>query len=159
MNVSVSSNLSCVSFVVFFEMPAIFYMYCDVMADYPVKGDHWNYEVCSSCGYAGRLICCDTCPQAFHSFDCLEVPVDPETHEGEWHCNACLERENPTPVDDIGDATALAYTLKTINTKRYLLNGETRGYFEGVQTTNTVDGDEILEFDVYTDDGLPTKKK
>ena len=129
------------------------------MADIHFKGGHWNYEVCSACGYAGALICCDTCPQAFHSFDCLEMPVDPDTHEGEWHCNTCLERANPSPVEDIGDATTMASQLKTINTKRYLLNSETRNYFEGVQTTNTVEGDEIVEFDVYADDSLAAKKK
>ena len=42
-------------------------------------------SVCGDCGEGGMLLCCDTCPAAFH-LQCLGLAVPPQ---GEWTCPDC----------------------------------------------------------------------
>lgn len=44
-----------------------------------------NDDLCSICADGGDLLCCDTCPRAFHA-ECLSLPVIPE---GKFHCRYC----------------------------------------------------------------------
>jgi hypothetical protein len=40
------------------------------------------------------LLCCDTCPNAYH-FDCLKPPLDPkDPPAGDWHCPKCAIRNS-----------------------------------------------------------------
>ncbi|KAJ5102170.1 hypothetical protein NUU61_004392 [Penicillium alfredii] len=53
-----------------------------------------NSDNCYECGSGGELLCCDTCPNAFH-FKCLNPPMDPKNPpQGEWYCPRCTVR-NP----------------------------------------------------------------
>jgi hypothetical protein len=46
-----------------------------------------NYDLCGVCGGSGALICCDTCPQAFHSKCARQIPKG----SGTWSCPSCRE--------------------------------------------------------------------
>ena len=47
-------------------------------------GEH--ADLCLNCGEPGELLCCDTCPSAFHT-SCLNLSSIPE---GAWHCDICM---------------------------------------------------------------------
>ncbi|XVE59451.1 hypothetical protein DITRI_Ditri05aG0047700 [Diplodiscus trichospermus] len=44
-----------------------------------------NDDLCSICLDGGNLLCCDTCPRAFHK-ECVCLPSIPT---GTWHCRYC----------------------------------------------------------------------
>ncbi|XWS71551.1 hypothetical protein CRYUN_Cryun03dG0147300 [Craigia yunnanensis] len=44
-----------------------------------------NDDLCSICLDGGNLLCCDTCPRAFHK-ECVSLPSIPT---GTWHCRYC----------------------------------------------------------------------
>lgn len=44
--------------------------------------------MCEICEGEGEVLCCDTCPKAYH-LECLKLKQVPE---GEWSCFKCLER-------------------------------------------------------------------
>ncbi|KAH1130676.1 hypothetical protein J1N35_002054 [Gossypium stocksii] len=44
-----------------------------------------NDDLCSICLDGGNLLCCDTCPRAFH-IECISLPCIPT---GTWHCRYC----------------------------------------------------------------------
>ncbi|KAL8089919.1 uncharacterized protein LOC141697116 [Apium graveolens] len=44
-----------------------------------------NDDLCSICADGGELLCCDTCPRAFHS-ECLSMQDIPK---GKFHCRYC----------------------------------------------------------------------
>ncbi|XP_022755912.1 uncharacterized protein LOC111303754 isoform X2 [Durio zibethinus] len=44
-----------------------------------------NDDLCSICLDGGKLLCCDTCPRAFHK-DCVSLSSIPT---GTWHCRYC----------------------------------------------------------------------
>ncbi|GMI88972.1 hypothetical protein like AT2G27980 [Hibiscus trionum] len=44
-----------------------------------------NDDLCSICLDGGNLLCCDTCPRAFHP-ECISLPCIPS---GTWHCRYC----------------------------------------------------------------------
>ncbi|KAK5818415.1 hypothetical protein PVK06_023352 [Gossypium arboreum] len=44
-----------------------------------------NDDLCSICLDGGNLLCCDTCPRAFH-LECISLPRIPI---GTWHCRYC----------------------------------------------------------------------
>jgi chromodomain-helicase-DNA-binding protein 4 len=52
----------------------------------PVKDDH-HEEFCKVCNDGGELLCCDYCPQAYHTF-CLMPPLK-NVPDGEWLCPRC----------------------------------------------------------------------
>merc|ERR1719424_1966576 len=45
-----------------------------------------NFDLCAKCGVGGDLICCDSCPQAFH-LSCARLSHVPD---GIWRCPTCL---------------------------------------------------------------------
>lgn len=46
-----------------------------------------NNDHCGMCGKGGELLCCDSCPQAFH-LACLAMT---ELPPGDWFCAMCRE--------------------------------------------------------------------
>lgn len=49
------------------------------------EDDHM--EFCRVCKDGGELLCCDSCPSAYHTF-CLNPPIK-DIPDGEWHCPRC----------------------------------------------------------------------
>ena len=49
--------------------------------------DDPHMEFCHVCKDGGELLCCDSCPSAYHIF-CLSPPVA-EVPTGRWHCPRC----------------------------------------------------------------------
>jgi len=56
-----------------------------------------NVNQCAECGYTGDLICCDTCPRAFHEA-CL--PIDKSSIPDSWSCHHCEREKKPDPKED-----------------------------------------------------------
>ncbi|XP_069507600.1 histone-lysine N-methyltransferase, H3 lysine-36 specific isoform X2 [Ambystoma mexicanum] len=60
----------------------------------PRKGcknhEHINVSWCFVCSEGGSLICCDSCPAAFHR-ECLNIDIP----EGNWFCNDCRAGKRP----------------------------------------------------------------
>ncbi|KAF2321699.1 hypothetical protein GH714_001605 [Hevea brasiliensis] len=56
-----------------------------------------NSDECGLCGMYGTLLCCDSCPSAYHS-RCIGV-VKMHIPEGPWHCPECtINKLGPTVV-------------------------------------------------------------
>ena len=49
--------------------------------------DEDHMEFCRSCKEGGELLCCDSCPNAYH-LRCVEPPLE-EIPDGEWTCHRC----------------------------------------------------------------------
>lgn len=49
-----------------------------------IKNRHYFYRICKD---GGELLCCDSCPSAYHRF-CLNPPLE-EVPDGEWKCPRC----------------------------------------------------------------------
>ncbi|XP_043918229.1 histone-lysine N-methyltransferase NSD2 [Protopterus annectens] len=66
----------------------------------PVKGNshhaHVNVAWCFVCSKGGSLLCCESCPAAFHP-DCLNI----EMPDGSWYCNDCKNGRKPQYHDII----------------------------------------------------------
>nr|XP_055033870.1 histone-lysine N-methyltransferase, H3 lysine-36 specific [Misgurnus anguillicaudatus] len=60
----------------------------------PRKGcknhEHINVSWCFVCSEGGSLLCCESCPAAFHR-ECLNI----EMPQGSWYCNDCLAGKKP----------------------------------------------------------------
>ncbi|XP_069100621.1 histone-lysine N-methyltransferase, H3 lysine-36 specific-like isoform X1 [Pleurodeles waltl] len=52
--------------------------------------EHINVSWCFVCSEGGSLICCDSCPAAFHR-ECLNIDIP----EGSWFCNDCRAGKKP----------------------------------------------------------------
>ena len=50
------------------------------------EDDH--VEFCRVCKDGGDLMCCDSCPSAYHPH-CLNPPVEAVPKDEEWHCPRC----------------------------------------------------------------------
>lgn len=44
-------------------------------------------DVCGRCGHEGELLCCQTCPRAFH-LSCVVPPLQ-EIPLDDWFCSVC----------------------------------------------------------------------
>ena len=51
------------------------------------EDDVRNHDYCHACQQRGKIILCDTCPQAYHLV-CLDPELD-EAPEGNWSCPDC----------------------------------------------------------------------
>ncbi|XP_072313696.1 histone-lysine N-methyltransferase NSD2 [Eucyclogobius newberryi] len=51
---------------------------------------HVNVSWCFVCSKGGQLLCCESCPAAFHP-DCLNIAMP----EGSWFCNDCRAGKKP----------------------------------------------------------------
>ena len=49
--------------------------------------DAKNFDLCAKCGMGGSLLCCDTCPKAFH-LHCAGIRKN-SIPKGEWQCSYC----------------------------------------------------------------------
>merc|ERR1711936_615728 len=49
--------------------------------------DDEHMDVCRVCKEGGELLCCDSCPNAYH-LRCIEPPLE-ELPEHEWTCPRC----------------------------------------------------------------------
>lgn len=57
-------------------------------AEGPVEEDDDEHqEFCRVCKDGGELLCCDSCPTAYHTF-CLNPPLS-EIPDGDWKCPRC----------------------------------------------------------------------
>nr|XP_005992405.1 PREDICTED: histone-lysine N-methyltransferase, H3 lysine-36 and H4 lysine-20 specific isoform X1 [Latimeria chalumnae]XP_005992406.1 PREDICTED: histone-lysine N-methyltransferase, H3 lysine-36 and H4 lysine-20 specific isoform X1 [Latimeria chalumnae] len=60
----------------------------------PRKGcknhEHVNVSWCFVCSEGGSLLCCESCPAAFHR-ECLNIDMP----EGNWYCNDCKAGKKP----------------------------------------------------------------
>lgn len=57
-------------------------------ADGPAEQDDDEHqEFCRVCKDGGELLCCDSCPSAYHTF-CLNPPLS-EIPDGDWKCPRC----------------------------------------------------------------------
>ncbi|KAJ3156387.1 hypothetical protein HDU89_004169 [Geranomyces variabilis] len=111
---------------------------------------HYNDDHCSACLGRGQMVCCDTCPRAFHlncveeGYDCLEeVP-----QEESWECRRCRfqkriksakkARRNPGPpaIDLASTPTnifePLLFALEGLNPRVFQLPREIVENFENV---------------------------
>uniref|UniRef100_A0A673WLG1 Histone-lysine N-methyltransferase, H3 lysine-36 specific n=1 Tax=Salmo trutta TaxID=8032 RepID=A0A673WLG1_SALTR len=52
--------------------------------------EHVNVSWCFVCSEGGSLLCCESCPAAFHQ-ECLNIDMP----EGSWFCNDCLAGKKP----------------------------------------------------------------
>ncbi|XP_071426041.1 histone-lysine N-methyltransferase, H3 lysine-36 specific isoform X1 [Pithys albifrons albifrons] len=52
--------------------------------------EHVNVSWCFVCSEGGSLLCCESCPAAFHR-ECLNI----EMPEGSWYCNDCKAGKKP----------------------------------------------------------------
>lgn len=57
---------------------------------------HVNVSWCFICSKGGRLLCCESCPAAFHP-DCLNIAMP----DGSWFCNDCRSGKKPKYRDVI----------------------------------------------------------
>ncbi|KAH8388950.1 hypothetical protein KR215_008276 [Drosophila sulfurigaster] len=51
------------------------------------EDDDEHQEFCRVCKDGGELLCCDSCPSAYHTF-CLNPPLD-NIPDGDWRCPRC----------------------------------------------------------------------
>ncbi|CAJ0651317.1 6577_t:CDS:2 [Entrophospora sp. SA101] len=92
-----------------------------------------NQDYCNTCGNGGQLMCCDSCPRAFH-FTCLVPPLDIDnTPQGNWYCRVCCAEENP-PSGPQGLFQELIEKACSSNPKSFSLPESLRNTFEGVGT-------------------------
>uniref|UniRef100_UPI0037E9A131 histone-lysine N-methyltransferase NSD2 n=1 Tax=Semicossyphus pulcher TaxID=241346 RepID=UPI0037E9A131 len=67
---------------------------------HPKKGyshhSHVNVSWCFVCSKGGQLLCCESCPAAFHP-DCLNIAMP----DGSWFCNDCRAGKKPKYRDII----------------------------------------------------------
>lgn len=48
-----------------------------------------NEDECAVCGKTGKLLCCDSCPRAYHH-RCVDPPLSSkESIEDDWYCSSC----------------------------------------------------------------------
>jgi len=61
--------------------------------------DEDHAEFCRSCKEGGELLCCDSCPNAYH-LRCIEPPLE-EIPDGEWTCHRCTCEPLPGQVQKV----------------------------------------------------------
>ena len=61
--------------------------------------DDEHMEMCRTCKEGGELLCCDSCPSAYH-LRCIEPPLE-ELPEHEWTCPRCACDPLPYKVEKI----------------------------------------------------------
>lgn len=70
-------------------------------ADGPVEqeDDDEHQEFCRVCKDGGELLCCDSCPSAYHTF-CLSPPLH-DIPDGDWRCPRCSCPALPAKIQRI----------------------------------------------------------
>ncbi|CAG2100211.1 unnamed protein product [Medioppia subpectinata] len=72
------------------------YVICPDHHEKKKKDKHVNVNYCFSCLTGGQLICCESCPAAFHT-SCLDYSLDPDSN---FYCTDCTSRK-PLHYGDI----------------------------------------------------------
>eukprot|EP00048_Salpingoeca_helianthica_P003360 m.66766 g.66766 ORF g.66766 m.66766 type:complete len:367 (-) comp12663_c0_seq3:36-1136(-) len=83
-------------------------------------GEEENADVCMYCGEEGELICCDSCPQAFH-FVCCEPPLGEVSAHSSWYCSKCHPRTYTWKGHTGGDFQAAMDHLLSDNARKFTL--------------------------------------
>jgi hypothetical protein len=97
-----------------------------------------NDEICSACGNAGDVVCCDGCPRSFH-FECVGMDQTEDLPD-EWYCNACAVNRFPTRVPiHRGVFAGLLNNLEKSIPRSFSLPKKVQNRFEGVKAG--ADGD------------------
>ncbi|XP_055383518.1 chromodomain-helicase-DNA-binding protein Mi-2 homolog isoform X2 [Condylostylus longicornis] len=60
---------------------------CEAEGPMEADDDDEHQEFCRVCKDGGELLCCDSCPSAYHTF-CLNPPLD-TIPDGDWRCPRC----------------------------------------------------------------------
>lgn len=60
---------------------------CEADGTVDQEDDDEHQEFCRVCKDGGELLCCDSCPSAYHTF-CLNPPLS-EIPDGDWRCPRC----------------------------------------------------------------------
>ncbi|XP_049956227.1 chromodomain-helicase-DNA-binding protein Mi-2 homolog [Schistocerca serialis cubense] len=63
------------------------------------QDDDEHMEFCRVCKDGGELLCCDSCPSAYHTF-CLNPPLK-DIPDGDWKCPRCSCKPLPGKVSKI----------------------------------------------------------
>ncbi|PSN37765.1 Chromodomain-helicase-DNA-binding protein Mi-2 [Blattella germanica] len=63
------------------------------------QDDDEHMEFCRVCKDGGELLCCDSCPSAYHTF-CLSPPLT-DIPDGDWKCPRCSAKPLPGKVQKI----------------------------------------------------------
>ncbi|XP_021937675.1 chromodomain-helicase-DNA-binding protein Mi-2 homolog isoform X5 [Zootermopsis nevadensis] len=63
------------------------------------QDDDEHMEFCRVCKDGGELLCCDSCPSAYHTF-CLNPPLT-DIPDGDWKCPRCSAKPLPGKVAKI----------------------------------------------------------
>ncbi|CAH0765490.1 unnamed protein product [Bemisia tabaci] len=63
------------------------------------QDDDQHQEFCRVCKDGGELLCCDSCPSAYHTF-CLSPPLQ-DIPDGDWKCPRCSAKPLPGKVAKI----------------------------------------------------------
>lgn len=61
--------------------------HCETEGTKEGEEDDEHNEFCRKCKDGGELLCCDSCPWAYHTF-CLNPPLT-EIPDGDWRCPRC----------------------------------------------------------------------
>ncbi|CAO3613569.1 unnamed protein product [Cunninghamella blakesleeana] len=106
-----------------------------------IDEDSKNHDVCDACNRVGNLLCCESCPSAFH-FACLNPPInaiDAKNWDA-WYCTECLYKRkrkkhlNRKMNEGIALFDCLFNELEKNNPVAFCLPEYIRNYFEGVST-------------------------
>ncbi|CAM9825969.1 unnamed protein product [Chrysoparadoxa australica] len=110
----------------------------------------WNEDgnsiLCSICLLGGEMLCCDSCPRAFHTA-CLKMK-DNELPEGEWHCRFCregIDHQTPTlkPVPAKAKITPILHAERILE---WLWDHEFAAVFrEEVNSRDIPDYDKVVK--------------
>ncbi|KAJ5760611.1 hypothetical protein N7520_007767, partial [Penicillium odoratum] len=87
-----------------------------------IDNDGENVDNCTFCGGGGKLLCCDTCQNAFH-FKCIKSPNKTSLKDDEWFCPKC---------DTKHEFTFTILDGKVVPRNEFNPPTEIKEYFEGV---------------------------
>ncbi|KAH6926715.1 hypothetical protein HPB50_021234 [Hyalomma asiaticum] len=80
-----------------------------------------NDDSCDACGKGGTLICCDSCPLAYH-LECTRPPLR-RLPRGTWNCHKCTaakQRSSDRPSSLRGKGTRTRSQSAAAESKRYI---------------------------------------
>ena len=106
-----------------------------------------NNDSCEACEGGGELVCCDGCVRSFH-FYCLDppsLPDDPQFQgdDIQWFCRYCKTKRHPPKAHPSGLFGAILDNLAWQVETNYELPQEIRNLFDGVQTGEDGEYEEV----------------